>query len=463
MSRPWLPVARIRRYESDPVGIGVFDRTHPGLMSNQQNVRRAAITRPQFAHYGHAVAPLWTYPAFGRLWTGLAISRLGDQFTAIALLWFVLQLTGSGAAVGLVIVCFDLPALVTGPFLGMLLDRYQPRTVMAVDNAARAGIIAAIPVLYWLGVLQFWHIVILALAAGALQPATFVGVRSYLPHLVPDQELNRANTLLVGNLQFASLIGPAAAGALVAIIGGPAILLIDAASFVIMALVAIGLPKVERERASTSSRQERSWLGFGPLLRKPDVRAMTLLSVVFFFAYGPIVPALPVYSETVLHAGAAGYGLLWSGYGIGAVLGLLLVGRVSRLSKPGVTLALIAILWGAFLLPLIGVTSLPVAMLFLALGGAAWVPYAVIETTLLQRLVPAKIRGEVFGARSTLTTAAPPLGSAFGGLLLACLSAPAVIGISAAGCIAAGLVGLFSPALVHLSAVPEARLDADSG
>src|SRR5581483_11870750 len=225
--------------------------------------------------------------AFGRLWTGLAISRLGDQFTMIALLWFVLQLTGSGAAVGLVILCFDLPALVTGPLLGMILDRYQPRTVMGLDNAARAGIIAAIPLLYWLGVLQFWHIVLLSLAAGALQPATLVGVRTYLPHLVPDPELNRANTLLVGNLQLASLIGPALAGALVAMSGGPTILLLDALSFVIMAVIAFGLPKVARERTGTSTRQERSWLGFGPMLRMPDVRAMTILSVIFFFAYGP--------------------------------------------------------------------------------------------------------------------------------------------------------------------------------
>src|SRR5579859_3752993 len=63
-------------------------------------------------------------PAFVRLWLGLSVSYLGDQFTIIALLWFVLQLTGSGAAVGLVILCFDLPGVVTGAIIGRLLDRY---------------------------------------------------------------------------------------------------------------------------------------------------------------------------------------------------------------------------------------------------------------------------------------------------------------------------------------------------
>jgi MFS family permease len=87
-------------------------------------------------------------PAFQRLWLGLSISYLGDQFTIIALLWFVLQLTGSGAAVGLVILCFDLPGVVTGAILGRLLDRYQPRPAMGFDNLARAALIAAIPTPY---------------------------------------------------------------------------------------------------------------------------------------------------------------------------------------------------------------------------------------------------------------------------------------------------------------------------
>ena len=84
---------------------------------------------------GHVAAVLFDYPAFTWLWAGLGISYLGDQFAFIALLWFVLQLTGSGAAVGLVIFLFDFPAIVTGPVLGRLLDRYQPRLVMAFDNA----------------------------------------------------------------------------------------------------------------------------------------------------------------------------------------------------------------------------------------------------------------------------------------------------------------------------------------
>src|SRR5580700_10620423 len=142
-----------------------------------------------------AVGSPLRHPAFQRLWLGLSLSYLGDQFTIIALLWFVLQLTGSGAAVGLAILCFDLPGVVTGAILGRLLDRYQPRLVMGYDNLARAALIAAIPTLYALGSLQLWHVFVLALLAGALSPATAAGVRAFVPHLVDDAALDRANAL----------------------------------------------------------------------------------------------------------------------------------------------------------------------------------------------------------------------------------------------------------------------------
>src|SRR5690349_6007221 len=102
-------------------------------------------------------------PKFWRLWSGLLISRLGDQFTVIALLWFILQLTGSGLALASVLLCFSLPGILTSPILGRLLDQLQPRLVMGADNLLRSLVIGAIPGLYWLGQLELWMIYALAL------------------------------------------------------------------------------------------------------------------------------------------------------------------------------------------------------------------------------------------------------------------------------------------------------------
>src|SRR5687767_3547573 len=123
-------------------------------------------------HFGLLARSPLRLPDYRRLWLGLVISRLGDMFTVIALLWFVLELTGSGTALSLLLLCFSLPALLTSPLLGWLLDHYQPRDIMLLDNLARALVIGAIPLLYWLGGLTLWAMYVLALVAGALTPAT---------------------------------------------------------------------------------------------------------------------------------------------------------------------------------------------------------------------------------------------------------------------------------------------------
>ena len=373
-------------------------------------------------------------PAFQRLWLGLSISYLGDQFTIIALLWFVLHL----------------PGVVTGAILGRLLDRYQPRLVMGLDNLARAVLIAAIPTLYALGSLQLWHVCVLALLAGALSPATTAGVRAFVPHLVDDAALERANSLTATSLQFSYLAGPAAAGFVVARLGGPWALFIDAASFLLMGLLMLTLPTITREPSVAQHAAANRWLGFGALFSLRHVPAITLLSLVFFFSYGPLEAALPVYSGQTLHANANGYGLLWTGFGVGAFAGVLTLTKFSHRWRPGIALPMIAVLWGALLCPLFFIRQLPLAMLFLGVAGASWAPYTPMETTLLQRLVPAEMRGQVFGARQSLVGAATPLGAAFGGVLLQYLSAPLVIAISGLACILAGLGGLVSPSLRQL-------------
>ena len=385
--------------------------------------------------------------AFQRLWLGLSISYLGDQFTTIALLWFVLQLTGSGAAVGLVILCFEAPGVVTGALLGRLLDRFQPRLVMGCDNLICAALIAAIPTLYALGVLQIWHVFVLALLAGALSPATTAGVRMFLPYLVRDDTLDRANALTAASLQFSYLAGPVAAGLAVAAVGGPWALLIDAASFLLMGLLVLTLPNIGLTPRAAQPRGNHRWLGFGTLFSVRYVPTLTLLALVFFFSYGPLEAALPIYSSQTLHANADGYGLLWTGFGIGAFLGVISLTRLSTRWRPSIALPLIAVLWGALLCPLFIIRQLPLAMVFLGLAGAAWAPYTPMETTLLQRLVPAEVRGQVFGARHSLVVAAALLGAALGGVLLQYLSAPLVIAISGVACILAGLGGLASPSL----------------
>jgi MFS family permease len=199
-------------------------------------------------------------------------------------------------------------------------------------------------------------------------------------------------------------------------------------------------------------------LGLRQLWDIKVVRNTTLLSLVFFFSYGPLEAAMPVYSNAILQTDARGYGLLWSALAVGALIGTLSSTMLSQRLRLGVALPLIAFLWGASLLPMAFTNHLWLACGLLFLGGLMWGPYTPMETTLLQRNVPKEQLGRVFGARSTLLTGGSPLGLAVGGILLVFVPATSVIAFSALACILVGFIGLVSPAFRSMS-LPPAGLD----
>lgn len=404
-----------------------------------------------------AFSLLYRYPAFGRLWVGRSISLFGDAFTLIALPWFVLRVTGSGTAAAGILLTLQLPAILTSIFIGSLIDRFQPRAIITIDNGLRTLIIGTIPILHWFGLLELWLLFLLTFLAGMLVPATEVGSRSVLPELVEDKDLDAANMLWSFSLNISLIIGPAVAGVLIASFGGPSVLLIDAGTFAVMAIMAVTLPALKRANAATGVPVSER-LGLRQLWDMKVVRYTTLLSLVFFFSYGPLEAALPLYSDAVLQTDAQGYGLLWSALAVGALIGTLSSTTLSRRLRLGVALPLIALLWGASLLPMVFINELWLACGLLFLGGLMWGPYTPMETTLLQRNVPRAQLGRVFGARSTLLIGGSPLGLATGGMLLAFVPSTGVIALSAFACILVGLIGLVSRSFRGLS-LPSADTD----
>src|SRR5574341_182133 len=393
---------------------------------------------------------LYRYPAFGRLWVGRSISLFGDAFTLIALPWFVMQITGSGTATAGILLTLQLPAILTSMVIGSLIDRFQPRAIITIDNGLRTLIIGLIPILYWFGLLELWLLFLLTFLAGMLVPATEVGTRSLLPELVEDKDLDAANMLWSFSLNLSLVVGPAVAGLLVASFGGPSVLFIDAVTFAVMAFVAVTIPNLERSKPSVQAPLSER-LGLRQLWDMKVVRYTTLLSLVFFFSYGPLEAAMPLYSDAILQTDARGYGLLWSALAVGALIGTLSSATLSRRLRLGVALPLIALLWGASLLPMAFSNKLWLACSFLFLGGLMWGPYTPMETTLLQRNIPREQLGRVFGARSTLLNGGSPLGLATGGILLAFVPSPVVIAFSAFACILVGLSGLALPTFRGLS------------
>jgi len=324
--------------------------------------------------------------------------------------------------------------------------------VMGVDNFCRAIIMMGFPVLYGLGALQLWHVYLLAMLAGAISPATEVGLPVAIPHLVAGNELEDANALLSMVWEIATLAGPALGGLLVELFGAPPVILLDALSFLVMGIVAFSLPTVRHEKFVEQNRDGGKWLGLDVLFRLKTVRLLTAFELFMLFIQGLQAVALAVYSERTLAAGAAEYGLLLSAFGVGSVLGLLFINRLFAVqNRSGLVLALILGLFGVMVFPLVFLRRLLAAMLFLALAGVFAAPFFPIEQSAVQRLVPAGLRGAVFGVRGALGISGYPLGGTAGGVLLDHLSAPVVLGLSSLACLVAGLAAFFSPAMRRLT------------
>jgi MFS family permease len=380
-------------------------------------------------------------------------SRVGDALTAVALIWFVLQLTGSGIAIGLIVLCFQLPAVVSSPLMGILLDRYQPRRVMAVDNFGRACIIAAIPFLYLTGALHLWMVYALALCAGVLSPATGVGLNIIVPKIVPDAELERANSLSAISWDFSTLVGPAIAGFLIIFMGAPLVLLIDALSFLLMGIMVLALPLLlyANDRPARGSKRSGNLLGFGTLFNMKLVLLLSMLTLLFLFMQGLTEVAIPVYSQKTLGSGSAGYGLLMTAFSIGSLLALAFISqRWMHIRRQGFTLALILLFSGLTLAPLIFIRTLPLALLVMGLAGLAAAPYYVVEQSITQRLVPEQVRGQIFGARGALNVAGYPLGGMMGGVLLGTLGVPFAFATAVLLCLVMGSICLASPPIKGL-------------
>jgi MFS family permease len=133
--------------------------------------------------------------SFRRFWLGFTFSVLGDTMTRVALTWYVYETTGSATALGWLMLCYSGPVVVGGLLAGSLLDRFDRRMVMLVDNLIRGVAVVCVPLLAALGRLELWHVYAVAAAYGMLMMISLAGGPSLIPSLVHHNQLSTANAM----------------------------------------------------------------------------------------------------------------------------------------------------------------------------------------------------------------------------------------------------------------------------
>ena len=404
---------------------------------------------------------MFQYASFRWFWLGFTISAVGDAMTRIALIWFVYQSTGSAQAVGWLLLCYTGPVVFGGLFAGLLLDRYDRRKVMLLDNTFRGAVVASIPFLYFLGHLALWHIYLVAIVYGCLMMITLAGGPSLIPSLVPQGRLATANALETLSYTLSGVVGPPVAGLLIARFGAPSVLVIDALSYATFALaltrIYATVEPITQERGDVKTYRLTDAVSL--LLKNNVLLSTTLMFMTFNVGEGFLSVWLPVYSGQELQGGPQLYGVLLGALAVGEMLGSVLAGGVVLPLSLGTLICLAQVLSGLSLgLVLLG-PNLWWTIVGLALLGLFSAPLTIWAQTLRMQIIPEQLRGRTFALLRTLMQSSGPLASAGAGVLLSILGIPAMIGLSALLVGAPGLLGFGVKQLRQ----PEGRLSKAEG
>ncbi len=377
---------------------------------------------------------LFQFTSYRRFWSGFALSTLGDSMARVALVWFVLQETDSARAVGILTLCYTAPILIGGLAAGYLLDRYDRRRVMAVDNAVRGLAMAMVPLLHFLGMLEVWHAYVAAAVFGSLMMISLAGSPSLIPSIIPRDQLTAANAFETLGFSVTSVLGPPLAGVLIALIGAPNVLIIDAASYFAFALALVGVRYLDQPGdVAGSAAPPRGSTSLGDAVRLLRSNQILLTTTLMYMAvnvgFGATRVWLPIYVERILDGDASLFGLLLGVGAAGQTLSSIVAVGINRWLPLGTLICLAGFLGGLATLPLLaGQTGLALVAIFLS--GALTAPLTIWAQTLRMEIIPAAMRGRTFALLRMMMQGSQPLGGAFGGFLLPVLGISTMIGLT---------------------------------
>jgi predicted MFS family arabinose efflux permease len=393
------------------------------------------------AEFRATVSPVIASPVLRRLLPVFAVSAIGDGMSAVGVAWLAIRIAtpaGRGLVVGVAIAAYSLPGAAGAVLLARPLRGLASRRLVAADAALRAVALGVIPLLYALGSLRVGSYVALLAGSSLLHAWGISGQYTLVAEHLPPQYRTTGNALLSGFSMAAYVIGPLLAGLAVTAAGPALPVAADAASFAILAVAAATVRGQPRSAGSVDAGQPDRARGFAAIGRSRALAGLLALTVVYFFLYGPVEVALPLYVTGPLHGSASLLSLFWAVFGIGATAGSIVAGVTRRIPVWPVLMAAV-IGWGAALAPL-GLLAVPVpALACFAAGGLLYAPYPALSATLFQRESPPELLAQVLAARGALTLLATPLGTALGGPLTAWLGAQRTLLVSAAATVASGL------------------------
>ncbi|MDQ3665649.1 MAG: MFS transporter [Acidobacteriota bacterium] len=351
--------------------------------------------------------------AFRQLWLGQVVSQMGDWFNTIAIYTIILDLTGSGRDVGLMLVARFLPSFVFGPLSGVLADRFSRRSIMIVSDLLRAVVVLGFLLVRRAD--QLWIIYVLTVLQLAFSTFFEPAKTAAIPSIVSDRELVPANAISSVTWSVMLTLGAVIGGLITGWLGTDVAFVLDSLTYLLSAalIASVSLPKrPTREKGKLTVGRAlgvtQTIEGARYVKDRPRVLALLLVKPAWGLG-GGILTLLAVFGERIFPVGnsaATGIGVLFAARGIGTAVGPIVAQRVAGEGKKRMltTIGISFLIGGLGYIAFGSSRSFVVALIVLGLAHTGGSILWVFSTVMLQRDVEDGFRGRVFAAELALLT-----------------------------------------------------------
>jgi MFS family permease len=352
-----------------------------------------------------------------RLWfIGQLASLVGTWMQITAQGYLVFELTRSPAYLGYVGFAGGIPSWILMLYGGVISDRVARRTVLIITQFAMLVLAFVLAGLTFAGIVQPWHIIVLAFVLGIVNAFDAPARQSFVLEMVDREDM--VNAIALNSMMFnsATAIGPAIAGIAYALVGPAWCFTINGISFiaVIVALLLMNIKPQPRRISSTSAvhdlREGLAYVAHNSMIR--SIILLGLLFNLFPLGYGTLIPAWAV---KVLGGNATTAGLLQSARGIGSMIGAFMIASLGRIQFKGKLLTIGTITFPMLLLLFAFIHVVPISLFVLVLVGWGSMILFNMMNTLIQTLVPDELRGRVMGIYALTFFGSAPVGALLAG------------------------------------------------
>jgi MFS family permease len=392
---------------------------------------------------------------FTTFWTGQAVSQLGAQLGQLAFpVLAVSVLQASEFEVGVLNAAGLAAFLIVGLPAGAWVDRWLKRRTMIIADLARMAAMSAVPLLWWGGILEIWHLYAISALVGTATVFFDVSYQSYVPVLVGSPHVTEANSKLESTAQIARIGGPAAGGALLTVVSAPVLFLGEAAGYLLSALF-LARTRDSEERATPADRRPlgteiKEGLAF--VVRHSLISRIAACTAGMNFCGTLIFTLTPLLVLRDLGLGPQGVGLIMAAGAAGGLLGAVAATRLAARIGEGTVIPLCAVACSVFLVlvPAAAVVDQPAVSLALLIVsefgfGFAVLVYNIMQLTMRQRVCPPRLLGRMNASIRFAVWGVMPLAALASGFLGERIGLVSAIAIGAACSFLAALPVLLSP------------------